>query len=128
MTTNSDFPNDPLMNSRGAERKRRESHARANSSARSLMFVLAVLALAVVLGLCCCLLLGQSSTYSRSDIYSESELVTSLKRHDEHTVPTPLSVVDPETNRYLYALHVPLYDTFRKTLMNGSISLLRGTT
>lgn len=40
-----------------------------------------------------------------------------VKRHDEHTIPTPLSVVDPDTGRYLYALDVPLYQKFRQALM-----------
>ena len=104
MTTNSDSPYHPLMNSR------RESHIRANSFARSL-FVLAVLiALAA---------------FSISDIYAESEFVASLNCHDEHTIPTPLLVVDPETDRYLYSLNVPLYDKFRKALRNDANSLLR---
>jgi hypothetical protein len=123
MIRNSDSAYAPLINPWGDERKHRESH-RTNSSSGSL-FVLPVVALAVAMGLCC-YFLGQSSTYSISDIYLGPHHVTSLKRHDEHTVPTPLSVVDPETDRYLYALNVPLYDKFRKTLMNASIRELRG--
>jgi hypothetical protein len=38
---------------------------------------------------------------------------------DQHTIPTPLLVFDPDTGHYLYALDVPLYGKLKKALMQG---------
>ena len=91
----SDCPYEALVETRVSGSKRR-----ANSV--SLLFLIAL-----AVGLCCLM-------PSRNVSTSESNL---SKRHDEHTIPTPLSVVDPGTGHYLYALNVPLYDRFRRALM-----------
>jgi hypothetical protein len=49
------------------------------------------------------------------------EVLTS--QGDQHTIPTPLSVVDPDTGRYLYALDVPLYDLLKGAATRRAPSL-----
>ena len=102
-------PYEPLVDQWDAERQRRER--RRSSSDPLVPFLLSLVLMAV--GLCC---LGFSSHKSVAG-------APSLTRIDEHTIPTPLSVVDPDTGRYLYALDVPLYDKFRRALLREPNSL-----
>lgn len=88
----------------GAERPRRERR-RMNSVLLRLLFLLVML---VAVGLCW---LGRPSELPFT---TEPQLT---KRDDEHTIPTPLSVVDPDTGRYVYALDNPLYASFRRALL-----------
>jgi hypothetical protein len=44
---------------------------------------------------------------------------------DQHTIPTPLSVVDSDTGHYLYALDVPLYGQLKRAAMQGAPSQRR---
>lgn len=94
----------PLINGRRAKNDRR-GRRRANSAPLVLMLFGAVVV--VVVGLRFSRRFGELS-----------------KSHDDrHTIPTLLSVVDPDTGRFLYALDVPLYKAFRNALSKSKKNL-----
>jgi len=109
----SDVSYEPLVNPRDAKRQRREPLG-ANSARLVLLFFSVVLA---AVGL----------SYLKGFSNDSAAEVPLTKRHDEHTVPTPLSVVDSNTGRYLYALDVPLYDKFRRALLGEPSSLRKAS-
>lgn len=96
------IPYESLLDGRDVERLRRDS-------VRTLSVPLVMCSVVLMAGLC---FWGLSS--------KQAVVEETIRRHgDHHTIPTPLSVVDPDTGHYLYALDVPLYSKLKRALMHG---------
>lgn len=95
-----DVPYESLLDHHDVKRLRRER-------VRAFSVPLVLCSVVLVVALC---FWGLSSERTVAE-----EVLTS--NGDQHTIPTPLSVVDPDTGHYLYALDVPIYGLLKRAAM-----------